>query len=109
MKKIGVLVGAIIALASCGSSDNKNSSTLENPPAANETTVTQTKDTITTTPDSLTAENKPTTAVSKDDQKKGLALISKSDCVSCHHVTEKLVGPSYAAVAKRYEGKAGAE
>ena len=33
---------------------------------------------------------------------RGQALISKSDCLTCHQVEEKLVGPSYREVAAKY-------
>lgn len=35
----------------------------------------------------------------------GYALITGSDCLSCHKDTEKLVGPSYAEVAAKYSEK----
>ena len=40
-----------------------------------------------------------------DDTSKpeGLALIERSDCAACHNPTEKTVGPSYTAIAERYE------
>src|SRR5258708_20871304 len=38
------------------------------------------------------------------DYKAGLALISKSDCLTCHKVDEKLTGPSYRDVANKYAG-----
>lgn len=34
--------------------------------------------------------------------KKGLELIAKSDCLTCHKVDEKLIGPSYREVAQKY-------
>lgn len=34
---------------------------------------------------------------------KGEKLIAQSDCLACHKVDEKLVGPSYAEVAQKYE------
>ena len=37
------------------------------------------------------------------DYVKGLALIKESDCPSCHMAERKIVGPSYAEVAERYE------
>ena len=33
---------------------------------------------------------------------KGLELVGKSDCFTCHKVDEKFVGPAYQAVAERY-------
>ncbi len=32
----------------------------------------------------------------------GLELIGKSDCLTCHKLNEKLIGPSYSEVAARY-------
>lgn len=33
----------------------------------------------------------------------GMRLIEQSDCKSCHDISEKSIGPSYQAVAERYE------
>ena len=33
---------------------------------------------------------------------RGLDLISKSDCFTCHKLTESSIGPAYAAVAAKY-------
>lgn len=38
-----------------------------------------------------------------------LDLAKKSNCMSCHAVDKKVVGPSYQDVAKKYAGQAGAE
>ena len=32
----------------------------------------------------------------------GKALIAKSDCLACHKIEEKLVGPPYNAIAEKY-------
>jgi cytochrome c len=37
------------------------------------------------------------------DYQKGVELIAKSDCLTCHKVSEKLTGPSYKDVAMKYE------
>jgi cytochrome c len=34
---------------------------------------------------------------------KGIAKIKESDCLSCHMVERKIVGPSYAEVAAKYD------
>lgn len=39
------------------------------------------------------------------DYQKGLELIAKSDCLTCHKVDEKLIGPSYRDIANKYESK----
>jgi cytochrome c len=33
---------------------------------------------------------------------KGLELIAKNDCLTCHKIDEKLTGPAYKDVAKKY-------
>jgi cytochrome c len=38
------------------------------------------------------------------DYKAGLALLSKSDCLTCHKIDEKLTGPPYREVANKYAG-----
>ncbi len=38
-----------------------------------------------------------------------LALAKKSNCMACHQVDKKLVGPSYQDVAKKYAGDKTAE
>jgi cytochrome c len=40
---------------------------------------------------------------SNPDYVKGLELIGKSDCLTCHKVREKLIGPAYKDVAAKYE------
>jgi cytochrome c len=38
-----------------------------------------------------------------------LELAKKSNCLACHMVDKKLVGPAYQEVAKKYKGQADAE
>lgn len=40
---------------------------------------------------------------SNPDYQKGLELIGKSDCLTCHKVSEKNIGPAYKDVAAKYE------
>ena len=51
-----------------------------------------------------------TTAVVKKasaaDIAQGMQLISKADCLSCHKVDMKIVGPAYKDVAKKYPATA---
>jgi cytochrome c len=59
--------------------------------------------------ESKTAEGTTTAAASTNslsdnpDYQKGLALVGKSDCLTCHKVDEKNIGPSYRDVAAKYE------
>jgi cytochrome c len=46
-----------------------------------------------------------TTDVTRNpDYQKGLELVSKSKCLTCHKVDEKLTGPPYREVANKYAG-----
>ena len=36
----------------------------------------------------------------------GLAAIRRSDCFNCHHTSQKLIGPAFSEIAKRYKGDA---
>jgi cytochrome c len=40
---------------------------------------------------------------SEDLIKQGQVLVDQSDCKTCHHATNKIIGPSHADVAKKYE------
>ncbi|HEY0894915.1 MAG TPA: c-type cytochrome [Sphingobacteriaceae bacterium] len=42
-------------------------------------------------------------AAGSAEEAKGEKLIAQSDCLSCHKVSEKLVGPAYQEVAAKYE------
>ncbi len=81
MKKTILLLTVIAAIVSCGSNETK--------PAA--------------------AENKPADISQNPDYQKGLALIGKSDCLTCHKVADNSTGPAYTAIAKKYAGQPGIE
>ena len=36
------------------------------------------------------------------DYQKGLEVVAKSDCATCHGINNKIVGPAYADVSKKY-------
>lgn len=74
MRKIIYLLLAGSFLAACGSSDSKKSTTQGGESSSNA------------------------------DYQKGLALVSKSDCFTCHKVNDPLTGPTYMDVAKKYAG-----
>jgi cytochrome c len=38
------------------------------------------------------------------DYKKGLALVAKSNCLTCHAVNQTTTGPAYADIATKYAG-----
>jgi cytochrome c len=96
MKKTLIMLAMVIAIASCGNNENKAPGEQATEGGASTDTQAgagaQTAD-ISTNP----------------DYKKGLALIGQSDCLGCHKVSERLVGPSYQEVAERYAGQPGIE
>lgn len=50
----------------------------------------------------LAAEAKPEAAVVLSPVEEGKSLVEGTDCLSCHKVDAKLVGPSYQDVAAKY-------
>lgn len=55
-------------------------------------------------PKAAAAKPKPkaAAAIKKEDVEEGKVLLTKSDCLACHKVDTKVVGPAYADVAKKY-------
>lgn len=79
---------ALLLLSACGGSES-------GPPAADEK-------------GNDAASVKTKAAVEDPSQRavydKGLALVAKSDCLTCHKVEEQMTGPSYRAIAEKYAG-----
>ena len=80
MKKYYVAIALMAVIGACSSNN------------------TDKKDEKATTPAPAAAS-----ANSNPDYQKGLELIAKSDCLTCHKVSEKLTGPAYKDVAAKYE------
>jgi cytochrome c len=57
----------------------------------------------TATEDYGTPDETTTPVESVDVIAQGEALVKASDCKTCHHATNKLIGPSHTDVAKKYE------
>lgn len=54
-----------------------------------------------------TTEEKPVVDLSTNpDYQAGLTLVAQSDCLTCHKINEKAIGPSYADIAKKYPNNA---
>lgn len=83
MKKILITCMAAATILACNSgSDSTSTDSGAAAPSASETTD------ITANP----------------DYQKGLELVAKNDCLTCHQVNDKLTGPPYAEVAAKYAG-----
>jgi cytochrome c len=79
MKKVLGTMVAVVVLMACGSNkDNK---------AAEATTETSSTSSPSANP----------------DYQKGLELVGKNDCLTCHKINEKNIGPAYKDVAAKYE------
>jgi len=79
MKKTLIIFSLVALIARCGSNKNKTTST-----------------------------NKTTTEAPADPEvEKGLALVGKSDCLTCHKILDNATGPAYQAIAERYKDKPG--
>lgn len=53
--------------------------------------------------DVLVEEKTPAPQVVTDPIAEGKSLIEGSDCLGCHKLDEKMIGPSYKEVAAKYE------
>ncbi len=86
MKRIFITAFAFTALIACNSNDKSSA-----------TDKTETKEDAQTTETSIS---------DNPDYQAGLALIAKSDCLTCHKVDEPLTGPPYRDVANKYADQA---
>jgi cytochrome c len=85
MKKYLAFFSMIILFAACGGNNNNaNTST----PATDSTSTAAPANDVSSNP----------------DYQKGLALVAKSNCLTCHKIDEKLIGPAYKDVANKYAG-----
>lgn len=83
MKKILFVAGMAAFMTACGGNENSNTTT----------TATAKPEAAAPAADDLSAN---------PDYKNGLALVAKSDCLTCHKVSETSTGPSYKDVAAKY-------
>jgi len=78
MKKTVILLSSISLIVACGNNSSTEGKTIE-----------------------TTAQEQPT-AKEDPEAEKGLNLIAKSDCLTCHQVEVKATGPAYMDVAAKY-------
>lgn len=108
MKKTIFLVAMVAAIWSCNNNSSPSNDSVGNNGAGTGTGPGAGADTATATAPAGGGASTQTADLSNNpDYKKGLELIGKSDCLGCHKVSEKLVGPAYQEVAARYAGKPG--
>lgn len=100
MKKIFILLSFCAALGACGgrSGNDSNQDTV----AATDLAASSRQTEADTNATDI-GTNRGTGADPKGATVKGEGLIAKSDCLTCHNPDNKVVGPSYRDVAKKYE------
>ena len=100
MKKVLFTMVIAAGLYACGGGEE----TTEAKPISNATTEEAAAPAMAEAPAKAEEPAKEETkAVAKKD---GKALIAGSDCPTCHKVDQKLIGPAYQDVAKKYENNA---
>ena len=88
-KKFLILTAVTCSLIACGNNNAESETTTDaNTPATTEATP---------PPPAVTASG-----ISEEEADKGLALVAQSDCLTCHKVEDRLVGPAYKEVANKY-------
>lgn len=113
MKKILLLLSAGALLAACDSgykpdgpdqvNAEKKAAAAEKPDALNQDSTTGANVTaVAHQPQVDTSNTKIGTAPTGSPQAKGAKLMAAADCASCHREREKLIGPAYVDVAKKY-------
>src|SRR5258706_14332468 len=65
------------------------------------------KDAGTKAPDTAATATAPPAEPKDPEAVKGLDLVGKSDCFTCHKLSDASVGPAYALVAAKYKDKPG--
>ncbi|MCJ8210949.1 c-type cytochrome [Mucilaginibacter sp. RS28] len=106
MKKSFIIlsISAIaVAFASCGGSSNHSEG--DTTAATNQTAVAHNSDAVQETTATNNGAEKTGASEVKASDAKGAQLISKNDCLTCHKEHDKLIGPAYADVAKKYTDK----
>lgn len=99
MKKPILIASLCLAIAACGGSNTDSAGSKDTSGAYDETAVQKQSEVDTNINDIGTGDPKP----ANTEYEKGKQLIAKSDCLSCHKEDQKLVGPAYNEVAKKYE------
>jgi cytochrome c len=90
---------SVAIMASCGGGSKQDKVSADTTIGNNISAAAHNSDAIQDTTGSIGTENTGTTVATSS---KGAALIAKSDCLACHKEHDKLVGPAYAEVAKKY-------
>jgi len=100
MKKSLIVLALCAGIAACTSDSNKSADQADSA-AASENYAENRQSEYDSSTNATGTETAP--AAGSTEQSKGEKLIAQSDCLSCHKINEKLVGPAYQEVANKYE------
>ena|SRR5438309_1366515 len=98
MKKVFIICGLSLIIAACGGKKSDNGATTDSTTAQNKTAVTTNSEAALDTP----ASHNGTEKTAGTPSAPGAQLIAKSDCSTCHKEQERLIGPAFAEIAKKY-------
>ena len=95
MKKTFIVLGLSLVIAACGGGKSSSGSA-DSTNAANKTAE------ATNSNADTAASHNGTEKAAGTPSSAGAQLIAKSDCGTCHKEQEKLIGPAFVDVAKKY-------
>ena len=97
MKKAFIILGLSLFIAACGGKSGSTSGS-DSTSDANKTATTAEPNAAQDT----AASHNGTESTGGGANSPGAQLIAKNDCSTCHKVDEKLIGPAFIDVAKKY-------
>ena len=97
MKRTFIVLGLSLVIAACGNGKS-GSGSADSTNSANKTAVAANSDAAQDT----AASHNGTDKAAGTPSAAGAELIAKSDCGTCHKEQEKLIGPAFIDVAKKY-------
>lgn len=101
MKKSLLILSVSAMLAACGGG-NKSTDNADSTKAASENAVAHNSEAANDTTVQNNTGTEKTGSELSSSSSKGAQLIAKNDCLTCHKEHDKLIGPAYADVAKKY-------
>ncbi|MVN22358.1 c-type cytochrome [Mucilaginibacter arboris] len=96
MKKTAIILSLCAVIAACSNNKSDQNVSNDSTTAANQSAKSQESDADTNATKIGTDSN------AGNAPSKGAQLIASADCLGCHKEQEKLVGPAYKDVAKKY-------
>jgi cytochrome c len=109
MKRTLLILSFCGALAACGGNNSDKTADADSAVASDQVAESRNPEVDTSVNNIGTGPETPTTASAGTESgkgsgsEKGKQLITQSDCLTCHKEKEKVVGPAYIDVAKKYE------